>query len=410
VGSSPMTAGASSPARKHVALLLPSLAGGGVARSFLQLANGLTSRGHRVDFVLCRATGPHLAKVSSDIHVVELAPESGLRARMRALSLSKEAWREILRPIVLSPSAPPVLPYISSLAQYLDTLKPDVVLSGKTHTNLLAIWACRMAKTSPRIVISERTNLSTELATSSKWRWRYAAPLIGKLYPAADAITSVSNGVSDDLAETTGLPRESIQTIYNPVARPEIYQSAKVRPDHPWFAKGAPPVILAVGRLTEQKQYTVLLEAFARVQERHGVRLLILGEGKDRDALSARVRELGLDRSVSLPGFSDNPYAYMAHAAAFVLSSAWEGLPGVLIEALVCGCPVVSTDCPSGPREILEAGKYGELVPVGDVGALAQAIERVLMRPPDRQPLRVRGAEFSLEAAVDEYVKVLFPS
>lgn len=400
----------SSAAGKHIALLLPSLAGGGVARSFLQLADGLSSRGHRVDFVLCRATGPHLAKVSSKIGVVELAPESQLRARLRTLELSPGAWRELLRPILLAASAAPVLPYIASLAQYFDDARPDVVLSGKTHTNLLSIWASRMATVSPRIVISERTNLSTELATSTKWRWRYAAPLIGKLYPTADAITSVSNGVSDDLAKTTGLPRESIQTIYNPVARPEIYQSAKVRPDHPWFAKGAPPVILAVGRLTEQKQYLVLLEAFWRVRQRHEVRLLILGEGKDRDMLSARVRELGLDRSVSLPGFSDNPYAYMAHASVFVLSSAWEGLPGVLIEALVCGCPVVSTDCPSGPREILEAGKYGELVPVGDVEALSQAIERVLMRPPDREPLGVRGAEFSLDAAVDEYLKVLLPA
>ncbi len=393
----------------HIALLLPSLAGGGVARSFLQLANGLSSRGYRVEIVLCRAAGPYLSKVNPDIRIVELTPESMTRARLRALMLAPETWRELLPPILLAPSAPPVLPYIASLASYFDSSRPDVVLSGKTHTNLLSIWAKCMASRPPRVVISERTNLSTELATSRKWRWRYVAKLIGKLYPRADAISSVSNGVSDDLAEKAGLPRDSIHTIYNPVARPEIYQSASVRPDHPWFVEGAPPVVLAVGRLTEQKQFPVLLDAFARVQNRREVRLLILGEGKDRQKLTARVRELGLDRSVSLPGFSDNPYAYMAHASVFVLSSAWEGLPGVLIEALVCGCPVVSTDCPSGPREILEAGKYGELVPVGDVEALAGAIERVLVRPPDRQPLRVRGAEFSLDAAVDQYVKLLFP-
>ncbi|MBW2269827.1 MAG: glycosyltransferase [Deltaproteobacteria bacterium] len=404
-----MTATSSPDTGRHVALLLPSHAGGGVTRAFLQLANGLSSRGHRVEFVLCRAIGPYLEKVSSDIPIVELTPEFGLRARQRALSLSPDAWREMLRPILLAPSAAPVLPYIASLAQYLDSSRPDVVLSGKTHTNLLSIWARRMASQHPRVVVSERTHLSAELETSNKWRWRYLAPLIGKLYRAADAITAVSNGVSDDLAETTGLPRESIQTIYNPVARPEIYQSAELQIDHPWFAKGEPPVVLAVGRLTEQKQYPVLLEAFAQLRQRREARLLILGEGKERKRLTARVHELGLDASVSLLGFAKNPYAYMAQAAVFVLASAWEGLPGVLIEALVCGCPVVSSDCPSGPREILEAGRYGELVPVGDVEALSAAIERSLVQPPDRQFLRMRGAEFSLDAALDAYSKVLFP-
>ena len=393
---------------ERIALLLPSLAGGGVARSFLLLAKGFVARGYGVEIVLCRATGPFLSNLDRDIEIVELEPESGPRARRRAFSLSPDARRELIRPILLAPAAPPVLPYIASLARYLETARPSAVLAGKTHTNLLAIWGNRQAENKTRVVISERTSLSTEIRTSRRWRWRYAAPLVGRLYRAADAITSVSNGVSDDLAWTTGLPRDSIKTIYNPVARPEIYEKAALHPDHPWFVEGAPPVVLAAGRLTEQKQFPVLLEAFARMRKKFDARLLVLGEGRDRSMLTQRVSELGLEESVSLPGFSDDLYAYMAHASVFVLSSAWEGLPGVLIEALVCGCPVVSTDCPSGPREVLADGKYGELVPVGDAIALARAIEEVLVRPPDRQSLRDRGAEFSLDASVNEYLEVLF--
>jgi glycosyltransferase involved in cell wall biosynthesis len=381
-----------------------------VARSFLQLANGFVDRGHRVEFVLCRAVGPYLSSVSSPIEITELEPESGMRARIRALSLSPGAARELLLPILLTNKPPPVLPFIASLSRYLEAARPDVLLAGKTHTNMLAIWGNRLAKTPTRVVISERTSLSTEIRSAKKWRWRHVAPLVGRLYPGADAITSVSDGVSDDLAETAGLDRETITTIYNPVARPEIHQKAKLHPEHRYFESDAPPVVLAAGRLTEQKQFPVLLEAFSRVRARHDARLLILGEGRDRSALEDKIERLGLEPFVSMPGFSDNPYAPMANAAVFVLSSAWEGLPGVLIEALVCGCPVVSCDCPSGPREILAGGKYGELVPVGDVEGLSRAILAVLENPPDRQPLRNRGAEFSLEASVAKYLDVLVPA
>jgi glycosyltransferase involved in cell wall biosynthesis len=380
-----------------------------VARSFLQLANGFIDRGYRVELVLCRAVGPYLADINPAIEVVELEPESGVRARIRALFLSPGAVGALLLPVLLARKPPPVLPYMFSLARHLEEARPDVLLAGKTHTNMLAIWGNRLASNSTRVVISERTSLSMEIRSAKKWRWRHVAALVGTLYPLADAITSVSEGVSDDLAETAGLARETITTIYNPVARPEIYEKANLQPDHPYFNAGGPPVVVAAGRLTEQKQFPVLLDAFARVRMQTDARLLILGEGRDRSSLQVKIQQLGLEPFVSMPGFSDNPYAHMAKAAVFVLSSAWEGLPGVLIEALVCGCPVVSCDCPSGPREILAGGKFGELVPVGDVDGLARAILTVLENPPDRQPLRSRGAEFSLEASVEKYLAALFP-
>jgi glycosyltransferase involved in cell wall biosynthesis len=230
---------------------------------------------------------------------------------------------------------------------------------------------------------------------------------VGRSYLAADGITAVSQGIAEDLVCSFGLPRERVTTIYNPVVTPELLAQAQAPLDHPWFAPDAPPVILGVGRLHPQKDFPTLLRAFARVRAVRVVRLVILGEGEQRAALQQLVAELGLTKDVALPGFVGNPFAYMARAGVFVLSSAYEGLPGVLIQALACGCPVVSTDCPSGPGEILEQGAYGPLVGVGDVAALAQAMLALLAHPPAAERLRHRAAEFSLDRAVDRYWRVL---
>ena len=194
-----------------------------------------------------------------------------------------------------------------------------------------------------------------------------------RTYLHADAIVAVSNGVADDLANVVGLPRECVTTIYNPTVHPQLLALAQARLEHPWFAAGAPPVVLGVGRLGKSKDFPTLIKAFARLRTERPARLLILG-GTDkvskwdesRDQLMALAAELGVVDDVSLPGFVANPFAYMTRAAVFVLSSQYEGFPNVLVEALACGCPVVSTDCPSGPSEILDKGKYGRLVPCRD--------------------------------------------
>ncbi len=189
--------------------------------------------------------------------------------------------------------------------------------------------------------------------------------LARRFYPWADTVIAVSEGVADDLVSCLGLSRAQITVIPNPVVSDDIEALANEPLEHPWFAPGAPPVLLAAGRLTTQKAFPTLLQAFARLVPERDLRLMILGEGPDRGALQAEIDALGLGARVALPGFDPNPFRYLARARLFVLSSAWEGLPGVLIQAMACGTPVVSTDCPSGPREVLENGRLGPLVPVG---------------------------------------------
>jgi glycosyltransferase involved in cell wall biosynthesis len=227
------------------------------------------------------------------------------------------------------------------------------------------------------------------------------------VYPRADAIVGVSDGVVRDLASLTGIPAGRMRTIYNPVVTPELLAQAQAPAPHPWLEDGGPPVVLGVGRLVPQKGFATLLEAVARLRRERRLRLLVLGEGRHRRALERQARRLGLGADFALPGFAPNPFAYMARAAVFVLPSFYEGLPGVLIQALACGCPVVSTDCPDGPREILADGAYGPLLPVGDAAALAAAIARVLDHPPERERLRRRGLDFGAEPAVRAYLEVV---
>jgi glycosyltransferase involved in cell wall biosynthesis len=213
--------------------------------------------------------------------------------------------------------------------------------------------------------------------------------------------------VADDLAAVTGVQRDSVTTIYNPVVDDKLYEQANAPLEHPWFAPGSVPVILGVGRLTDQKDFPTLLRAFARVRARRKVRLVILGEGKLRSALEDMIAELGLQADVQLPGFVQNPFNFMAKAAVLGLSSLYEGLPGVLIQALACGCPVVSTNCPGGSAEILDDGKIGPLVTPGDDAAFAEALECVLDDPPDKSGLRERAELFSTDRASEQYLGLL---
>jgi len=230
--------------------------------------------------------------------------------------------------------------------------------------------------------------------------------LVKRFYPWADYVIGISRGVADDLSQTAGLPRDRIKILYNPVVTPELREKARAPLNHPWFETGQPPVVLAVGRLTKQKDFPTLIRAFAQVRQTRPARLLILGEGPDRPALEALVHKLSLEGDVAMPGFVENPYAYMSRVSLYVLSSRWEGLPTVLIEALSCGLPIIATDCPSGPREILANGLYGSLVPVEDVTALAQAIEAGLAGKTPH-PTEDSWHPYSLEAVVDQYISLL---
>jgi len=398
-------------ASKRIAVFLPSLAAGGVGRVFVDLANGFAARGCRVDMLLGRAKGPHLARVDPGIEIVELPRAGFVASRRLALAGHAGPASEILRPILLSPSGPAAVRSLPGLVRYLERARPDALLAGKTHTNLAALWAVRVAGTPTRVVVSERTQLSRQIAMKREPRWRRIAPVVARMYPLAQAITSVSAGVSQDLAELAGIDPARIETIYNPIDTKRIRSLAEQPAGHPWLEQEGLRVVVGVGRLSPQKDFATLVDAFhalvARRPDAASLRLVILGEGDERASLEARVRELGLADRVALPGFTDNPWAFLGRASAFALSSAWEGLPSALAEAIVCGCPVVSTDCPSGPREILDSGRYGALVAVGDASALAQALDRVLDHPTDPALLRERASAFEADAAIDRYLRVL---
>jgi glycosyltransferase involved in cell wall biosynthesis len=361
--------------RARVTIFLPSLDGGGAERSIVAVANGLAERGAEVALALGSARGPYLADVSPGIETIDLGSADVLRALPR-------------------------------LVRHLRAYRPAAVLSAMSHANIAAALAHRLSGSRAKLVLSERVNLSSLFEASRDLRTRLSRPLMRLTYPWADQVVTVSDGVADDLMRHIPLLRERVATIYNPVVDDRLLAKAAARPAHPWLLSQEQPVILAAGRLVPQKDFATLIRAFAQLRRQRPARLLILGEGEQRDALLALAAECGVADDVALPGFDTNPFAAMRAAAVFVLSSRYEGLPGVLIQAMACGARVVSTDCPSGPREVLEDGRWGMLVPVGDAAALASAMADTLddPRPPD---VRARAAAFSQAQAVDRYAHAL---
>jgi len=358
-----------------LAIFLPSLNGGGAERSMLNLAHGVAERGYAVDLVLAQAKGPYLGGVHKAIRLVDL-------------------------------KASRVLTSLPALARYLRSEQPEALISALNYANVVALWARRLVGIPNRILVNEQNTVSRSAHNSARRRQRMMPYLIKRFYPWADYIIGNSQGVADDLIQVTGLPRQRIKILYNPVVTPEVREKALALLDHPWFEPGQPPVVLAVGRLTKQKDFPTLIRAFAQILPNRPARLLILGEGKDRPILESLVKQLGLEAHVSMPGFVENPYAYMSRASLYVLSSRWEGLPTVLIEALYCGLPIIATDCPSGPREILADGQHGVLVPPGDITALTRAIGAGLAgeTPP---PTEESWYPYSMEAVVDQYIGLL---
>ena len=362
------------PSGRKLAVFVPSMAGGGAERGALKLAEGLAHRGFDVDLVLATAEGPRLAEIPPEVRLVDL----GARR---------------------------VLSSLPSLVRYLRREKPEALASVLDHANVVALWAKKLGRYTGRVVVIEQNTLSESARNGSSRRDRMMPRIVSRFYPWADYVVGVSAGVAEDLVDVTSLPPNKVRMIFNPIVTPDIGEKARAPVQHAWFGNGS-AVFVAAGRLRPQKDFSTLLMAFARVRARRRARLLILGEGPDRGRLEALVQQLGITADVSLPGSTSNPYAYLTHATAFVLSSRWEGLPTVLVEALRCGAPVIATDCPSGPREILADGRYGKLVPVGDVDALADAMDAALdgrlARPPAES-----WRPYELETVVDEYLQLL---
>lgn len=360
----------------RLAIFLPSLEGGGAERVYTDLANHFVASGVPVDMVLIWPRGRYLAELDARIRLIDL----GVGSRAQA---------------------------IPALARYLRRESPEVLLSAMDIANVVALLAHRLSRRRVRVVVSCHVNQSLQARHGGQLHDRALPWLTRLLYPGADRIVAVSHGVADDLAKLLKRPIERIDVIYNPIAVDAVRAQAAEKIGHPWLCEGEPPVLLSVGRLIPQKDYPTLFRAVAKVRQNRAVRLIVLGEGPERAALEQLAGQIGISEILAMPGFVDNPFAFMRQARLFVLSSRWEGFGLVILEALACGCPVFSTDCPSGPAEILERGEYGKLAPVGDVDAMARGIEECLDAPVDSERLVMRARDFALDRIAGMYLESL---
>jgi glycosyltransferase involved in cell wall biosynthesis len=349
---------------------------GGIPRVLANLMNGLIDQNIQVDLLSTGDKTMDFQYLRPQIRVIHLDTRGALRG-------------------------------VFTLANYLEKECPDALLANREWANRNSILARGMTGVKTRIWFRIGTNNSMSLRRRHFLNRFTRKATMRYCYKRADGLISVSKGVANDIASTFPVAEKKIHVLHNPSVSSDITIKANEAPDHPWLQDDNPPVILGVGRLTRAKGFSTLLRSFAKIRSARDCRLIILGEGKEHNRLIALAGELGVQRDVSLPGYVRNPFAYMNKSALFVLSSAWEGSPNTLIEALAVGVPVVSTDCESGPGEILQEGRYGPLVPVGDVDALARAMALTLDNPPTRALLQMAAAPYRADRCVQAYLQVL---
>lgn len=353
-----------------ITAFLQDLAGGGAERVAVALLNAFALN-HEVTLLLARPEGPYLDDLSSRIHLVQTGASSTAGS-------------------------------IPFLAGWLRKRRPDILLTHLTHVNVAAAIGTRLARTGTPHVAVEHNQMDLNFPRIRRRSVRAAYRAARWVYPRVDAVVCVSQGVRDSVRHFTHIPGDNLRVIANPVVTPDLRRRLLEEPAHPWLKDDGPPVILGCGRLVEQKDFGTLIEAFRLLLQKRPARLVILGEGEERESLQNQIISSDLQGAVALPGFDRNPYAAMRAARLFVLSSRWEGLPTVLIEALAAGVNVVATDCPSGPSEIL-AGGVGRLVPVGAPRDLAHAMDASLEAPQEASHLARRAETYSLEQSVERY-------
>lgn len=355
---------------KKISFFIPSLRGGGAERMFVNLANAFSEKGFNVSLILAQKEGPYLSLINEKVNVVDLG-------------------------------ASRVLFSLFPLVKYLRKENPDYLLSTLNHANIVAVMAKIFSFSKTKLIIRVPNYISISANVKEK--------IFAKVfYKKADKIIAISKGIKNDLVSTLGLSADKIEVIYNPVFEYSILEKFKENIDHPYFKSEKNKIFLGVGRLTYQKDFETLLRAFSKINKKlKNTKLIILGEGEDREKLQELIIERGLKNDVSIPGFADNPYAYMAKSDVFVLSSRFEGFGNVIVEAMACGTSVVSTDCPSGPREILEDGKFGKLVSVGDYKEMAKAIEETLENSMDSKILQKRAKDFDIEKISEKYLSLM---
>lgn len=383
----------SNQSSKKVALLLHDLEEGGMQSVCLKLVQAFSQHPNlELELVLSNQGGGFMNRVPDTITTINLAIPFQL--------CLKYIYRLTM-----------------ALSKYLSHSKPDIIVSNLPFVNLITLLAKGLSLSQVSTILVEHTlplERSLQYESNNNLGRRFitiVTTLTRVLYPHADYLVTPSHGMEKELSQALGLKTHQLsklKVIHNPVVDKQLFQKAQAALDHPWFQPNQPPVLLAVGRLTPQKDYTTLLQAFSLLRQDMVTRLVILGDGPMRPQLEALVTQLSIEADVALPGFVDNPYAYMSRSAAFVLSSVWETFGVVLVEALACSCPVISTTCDYGPTEVLDNGQYGTLVPIKDAQALAQAMKTVLSDwDYDPKVLQDRAQSFSLECAANQYFNMM---
>jgi glycosyltransferase involved in cell wall biosynthesis len=383
-----------SHATQKVAVFLSSYRAGGGEKQLIDIANALAAQGHKVDLLVLKPVGPYKSLLSPALGVVSL-----------------DGRRMIL-------SLPP-------LAAYMRRERPRVLLATDEYTSLLALMARALVRGRTRIVL-RMGNMFSELFARYEGKSKLMPFLIRRLYKKADAMIANSQGVARSVMAVCGIPAERMHVIFNPKDIAKITALAAEPAPHPWLAvEHIKPAVVWFGRLREQKNLPLLLRAFAALQSKVESRLLIVGSGREEGRLHALATQLGIQERVHFEEYKENPYAWVAKADVFVLSSLWEGLPNALIEALVCGVACVATDCDSGPREILapdtdpfkriksgvEWARFGALVPVEGTAELTEALETLLTYGPKRaqyaKAALERAHDFDSAGIIDRYAQVL---
>jgi glycosyltransferase involved in cell wall biosynthesis len=361
--------------KPHIAFFLPTLEGGGAERAFVHLANRFIAMDVQVDFVVADSTGPYLDELASDVRLIHF------QTRRKIATLFR-------------------------LTDYLRVERPQALLTALDMANAGAVAANALAGSPSRCVISQRSLMRPVLQMERPVLWRAWLHLFGIAYRRAAFVICNSNAAYLEMTRALGVKEELCTVVYNAIDIERIAALARVQAADPWLEDSAPPLVIAVGSLTPIKDLATLVRAFGIVQASRDCNLLILGEGPERNRLQALVSELGIERRVRMPGFAPNPFSWMSHAQVLVSSSLIEGCPNVIQQALACGTAIVATNCPGGTSEILENGRWGRLVPVGDFQSMASAIVDALDDP---HPIdgRMRATDFDSLRTAERYLDLL---
>lgn len=355
------------------AFFISSLTGGGTVRVFTNLANNLIKKGAEIDMVVGKKEGPFLKKLDKRVNII-----------------NHNSSHKYKRLFIIN---------LLLLIKYLKKERPNILISTGTHANIVASLAKLILGSSANVVVCrEVSSLNNKIFINF---------LIKILFIKNNKIIAVSNGVKQDLLKNSFINSKKIKVIYNPIFKKSITIRANDKITHSFFNKNN-KIIIAIGRLSKIKDFPTLIKAFKILSKSNeNLRLIILGEGKERDNLEKLIKNYNIENKVDLPGFKDNPYAYLSKSDVFVLSSLSEGFGNVLVEAMACGTPVISTNCPGGPPEILDNGKYGKLVPVSDFKLLAKAIEESLKNPTNPEILIKRAKDFDVEKITNKYIGLI---